>query len=156
AGLMLLVLGSAFLAPHAHAEDRRDTTVGMAARIDQVVLPGPELEVIPLDDRAKPVVVRILRAQPHGTAFRYDLTYYVLEPGTFNLTDYLRRKDGTPAKDVPPLRVTGRALLPPGQVLPNALVPERTPFLGGYVMLLIVAGVLWFAGLVAILFVGRR
>src|SRR5438876_7853227 len=76
-------------------EDLRATTVGMPARIEQLVLPGSELEVKPLEDRRQPVVLRIVTSYPHGTAFRYDLVYYSLEPGEFDLRDYLRRKDGS-------------------------------------------------------------
>src|SRR5205814_6060256 len=43
-----------------------------------------------------------------------------------------------------------------GQVQPNSLLIEGAPFLGGYRLLLIVAGVLWVAGLLAILLVRRR
>lgn len=128
----------------------------MPARIDQVVLPGAELEVKPLDDRKAPVVLRILATYPHGTAFRYDFSYYGLDPGTFDLKDYLRRKDGSAIGDLPPLKVTIRAVLPPGQVLPNPLAVAGASFFSGYMLLLIVAGVAWTIGLVAILFVGRR
>ena len=95
----------------ARAEDRRETSVGMVARIDQIVLPGTELEARPLDDRAKPVVLRIVSVYPHGTDFRYDLAYYVLDPGTFDLKDYLRRRDSSSTADLPPLLVTARPLL---------------------------------------------
>ena len=57
------------------------STVGMPARIDQLVLPGTELEVRPIDDRLAPIVVRIVNTYPHGSAFRYDIVYYGLEPG---------------------------------------------------------------------------
>ena len=147
---MLLLAGDAL------AEDRRETTVGMTARIDQLVLPGPVLEAKPHDDRAAPLVVRILATYPHGTAFRYDVAYYGLDPGTFDLKDYLRRKDGSSATDLPSLPVTIKPVLPPGQIKPNALTPESTPFLGGYRLALIAGGVLWVGGLAAILFVGRR
>jgi hypothetical protein len=128
----------------------------MLARIDQIVLPGTELEVRPLDDRAKPVVLRILNTYPHGTAFRYDLAYYILHPGTFDLKDYLQRKDGSSTKDMPFLPVTVRPLLPPGQIQPNALMPGSAPSLGGYHTLLLVAGAVWLGGLIAIVYVGRR
>src|SRR5262245_22427723 len=72
------------------AEDRRTSTVGMPARIDQIVLPGTELEVKPLEGRRAPVVLRIVSVAPHGTAFRYDLEYYGLEKGTFDLKNELR------------------------------------------------------------------
>ena len=42
----------------------------------------------------RPVVVRIADVYPHGSAFRYDLVYYGLEPGDYDLTEFLRRKDG--------------------------------------------------------------
>jgi hypothetical protein len=138
------------------AADIRTTTVGMPARIDQVVLPGSELEVRPLDDRKTPIVLRILAVYPHGTAHRYDFVYYGLEPGTFDLKDYLRRKDGTPTGELPALKVEIRSVLPPGQVLPNALESRPTPALGGYRLLLIAAGIAWGIGLLAILLVGRR
>src|SRR4051794_25995117 len=107
------LLGVALLLPGAaRAEDRRQTTVGMPARIDQVVLPGPELEARPLDDPRGPVVLRVVDTYPHGTAFRYDLVYYALEPGTFDLKDYLRRKDGSSTAGLPSLKVTVDPLLP--------------------------------------------
>src|SRR5262249_48303797 len=67
------------LAAVARAEDKRTTTVGMPARIDQLVLPGPELEAKPVEGKA-PIVLRVVATYPHGTAFRYDLVYYGLDP----------------------------------------------------------------------------
>ncbi len=148
---LLLGLGEA-----VRADDQRRATVGMPARIDQLVLPGPELEARPLDDRKTPVVVRITGVFPHGTAHRYDLVWYGLEPGMFDLKDFLRRKDGSTTKDLPALRVEVQAVLPPGQIVPNPLESSPAPAFGGYKALLIAAGVLWVAGLAAILFVGRR
>jgi hypothetical protein len=144
------------LAAPLRAEDRRGSTVGMPARIDQLVLPGTELEARPLDDPKAPIVLRIVATYPHGTAFRYDLVYYGLEPGTFDLKDYLRRKDGSSTKDLPAIPVTIEPLLPPGQILPNELQARGSPWLGGYRLALVVGGVLWGLGLLAILFVRRR
>ena len=88
----------------ARAGDGRPTTlVGMHGRIDGVVLPAPELEVRPLEDSQAPFVLRIVNVARHGTAFRYDFAYYALEPRTFDLTQYLRPKDGAPAVKLPPL-----------------------------------------------------
>jgi hypothetical protein len=138
------------------AEDRREAKVGMAVRIEQVVLPGSELEVKPLDDRKAPVVLRIESVAPHGTAHRYDLVYYGLEPGTFDLKSYLRRKDGSSAADLPALPVTIRSVLPPGQVEPNRLELQASPWLGGYRLALILGGAVWVVGLATILFARRR
>ncbi len=114
------------------APPRSTSTVGMPARIDQLVLPGPELEARPIEDRRAPVVVRIVDAYPHGSAFRYDLVYYGLEPGRYDLKDYLRRKDGSPAKDLPADPGAVEPVLPPGQVEPHPLALAPSPFLGGY------------------------
>jgi len=136
------------------ATGKRSSTVGLPARIDQLVLPGPELEVKPLAART-PIVLRIVHVAPHGSAFRYDLEYCGLEPGTFDLANYLRRKDRSAATDLPPLPVTIKSLLPPGQVKPHELEPQPGPHLGGYRLALIIGGVLWLLGFLAILLVGR-
>jgi hypothetical protein len=137
------------------ASDERRTTVGMPARIDQIILPGSELEVRPLDDRKRSIVLRIAGVFPHGTAYRYDLVYYGLDPGTFDLRNYLRRKDGSSTDDLPPLQVKIDSVLPPGQIQPNPLELREAPSLGGYQVLLIVLGVLWLIGLGAILLLRR-
>ena len=128
----------------------------MPARIDQLVLPGPELEARPIEDRRTPVVVRIVDAYPHGSAFRYDLVYYGLEPGRYDLKDYLRRKDGSPTKDLPAIPVAVEPVLPPGQIEPHPVALERSPFLGGYRLVVLLGGIAWSAGLLAILLLGRR
>jgi hypothetical protein len=128
----------------------------MPARIEQLVLPGPELEVTPIEDRRAPVVVRIAAVYPHGTAFRYDIVYYALEPGAFDLKDYLRRKDGSPKTEVPPLTVLVEPVLPPGQIEPHQLSRDASPALGGYRALAIALGLGWIAGLLAIALGGRR
>jgi hypothetical protein len=135
---------------------RSASTVGMPARIDQLVLPGTELEVRPIDDRRAPIIVRIAGVYPHGTAFRYDMVYYGLEPGLYNLADSLRRKDGSPTEGLPPIQVAIEPLLLPGQLEPHKLALAPSPWLGGYRLLLIFGGLIWLAGLLAIIFAGRR
>jgi hypothetical protein len=154
--LLALVLAFLCFTAPALAEDRRTTTVGMPAPIDQLVLPGSELEAKPLADERTPIVLRIVNIYPHNTAHRYDLVYYGLDPGKFDLRDYLRRVDGTSTADLPALPVTIEPVLPPGQVQPHALELTGSPFLGGYRLALVIAGVLWVVGLVAILLVGRE
>ncbi len=120
------------------------------------MLPGPELEAKPIGDRRTPIVLRIGSIAPHGTAFRYDLAYYGLQAGTFDLKDYLRRKDGSRAADLPSIPVTIESVLPAGQVQPHPLDLHGSPWLGGYRTMLIVGGILWGAGLLAIVLVRRR
>lgn len=123
----------------------------MPGRLDGVVLPGPELEAKPITDRKTPVVLRVVQVYPHGTAFRYDLEYFGLDPGTHDLRTYLQRKGGTPADGLPPLLVTVTPVLPPGQVEPNKLEIQSGPRMGGYRTLLIVVIALWVLGLLAII-----
>jgi hypothetical protein len=132
------------------------SSVGLPQRINQIVLPGTELEVKPSEDHDEPLVVRLVATYKHGTAFRYDLEFYCLEPGKFDLRQALRRKDGTSTDDLPPLPVEFASLLPAGQILPAALVVKPAPKLGGYRLLLAVLGVVWVLGLAAILLVGRH
>src|SRR6516162_7818337 len=71
-----------------HAEPSRSkSTVGMPAKIEQLVLPGPELEAKPIEDRRAPLVLRVVESYAHGSAFRYDIVYYGLEPGAYDLRD---------------------------------------------------------------------
>jgi hypothetical protein len=135
----------------------RRSSVGMPARIEQLVIDGTELEAKPIDDRKAPLVLRVVAAYRHGTAFRYDLEYYALEPGHFDLGDYLRRKDGSHAA-LPKIPVEIASLLPRGQVTPRELPRKPVPRLGGYRMALAAVGVAWLLGLAAIVFYrrGRR
>lgn len=128
----------------------------MSARIDQLVLPGSQLETLPLEDRQQPIVLRIAGVFPHGSACRYDLVYYGLEPGQFDLKDYLRRTDGSSTDEVPSILVEIQPVLPPGQIEPNELEPQSIGRLGGYRALLVVGGIVWVGGLLVILFAGRK
>lgn len=132
------------------ADTPPETTVGMSGRLDGIVLPGPELEAKPATDRKAAVVLRVAAVYPHGTAFRYDLEYAGLDPGTHDLRDYLRRKDGKPLEGVPPLTVKVNPIRPPGQVEPNKLAIDTGPRLGGYRLLKIGFIALWVAGLLVL------
>src|SRR5205823_2411520 len=85
----------------------------------------------------------VVNVEKHGTAHRYDLTYYALESGTFDLRESFQRKDGSPVGELPPIVVTVGSVLPPGQILPNDVSPREMPSLGGYSWALIAAGILW-------------
>ena len=155
---MRLLMIALVAAPAAHAEETppvSKSTVGMPARIEQRVLPGSELEVRPIDDRRAPIVLRILGVYPHGTAFRYDFVYYGLDPGTYDLKNLLRRKDGSPTVDLPTIPVRIEPLLPPGQLEPHPLSFSESPWLGGYRLFMLLAGLAWLFGLAAILLLRR-
>jgi hypothetical protein len=155
---MRLLTMALLAAPAAHADDAppvSKSTVGMPSRVEQRVLPGSELEVRPIDDRRAPIVLRILGVYPHGTAFRYDFVYYGLDPGTYDLKDLLRRKDGSPTSDLPPIPVLIEPLLPPCQLEPHSLSFSESPWLGGYRLFMLLAGLAWLLGLAAILLLRR-
>ena len=137
-------------------EDNRNPTVGMTGRVEQLVLPGPELMAKPLEDDRTPIVLRIKSVYPHGTEYRYDLEFYGLEPGKFDLRDYLQRKDGSDLQEVPSIDVEVTSVLEAGQVQPNSLGLKELPSLGGYQKLLIAGGILWLLGLLALLYFGRK
>lgn len=134
-------------------------SVGRPARLNDLVLPGPELEVLPANSLS-PVVLRIVAVRPHGDRFRYDLEYWGREAGSFDLRQYLRRVDGSDLlageNSVGPIPVEVRSVLPPGQVLPRAPEGAQALDLGGYRLLLWGTGVLWAVGLVAWFWMGRR
>jgi hypothetical protein len=132
------------------------TTVGMSGWIEQLVLPGTELIARPLADARSPIVLRIVASYRHGSDYRYDLEYYGLEPGTFNLADYLVRKDGSSAADLPTIPVEIASVLPAGQIEPNRLAATSLPALGGYRLWMGLGATAWTVGLLAILFARRR
>jgi len=149
--LAAAVLALALAVPPA----QRETTVGMPARIEALVLPGGELEATPVDSKS-PIVLRIERTYPHGSEFRYDLEYTGLDPGEYDLAKFLHRKDASSTEDLPSIPVTVRSVLPAGQVKPHAPRTREAPDVGGYRRALIATGVVWIAVLVALLWIGRR
>src|SRR5262249_39473026 len=79
--ILALMLLAHFADQRLQAEDApliSSSTVGMPAKVEQLVLPGPEVEARPIEDRRAPMVVRLLDVYPHGSAFRYDIVYYGL------------------------------------------------------------------------------
>lgn len=131
------------------------SSVGMPVRMEQVVLPGSELEPVAVTDKTL-VVIRIDAVYPHGTALRYDLVCYGLEPGEYDLRKYLQRKDGSSTDDLPALPFTVESRLAAGQIEPHGLSFASLPWLGGYRLLMILAGVVWVGGLIWLLFPRRK
>lgn len=146
----LALLMPLFAAAGDNDKPATTTTVGVSMTWDGLILPGPELEPKPIDNRKTPVVIRIVAVYPHGTDFRYDLSWYGLDVGTYNLCDFLQRKDGKPTSSLPPTIVEVKPIRPPGQVEPNKLTLDRPPQLGGYRALLWILGILWVLGLLGI------
>ncbi|MEL7337706.1 MAG: hypothetical protein AAFN70_16050, partial [Planctomycetota bacterium] len=136
--------------------DPVDARIGMPRVINDVILPGPRLQVRPLEDRDDPFIVRIVSTTPHGEGFRYAMEFYALEEGTYNVADYLETDSGesTPIA-LPYMIVNVSATLPDGQIMPTPLDSGRVPYTGGYRFWVVTAILLWILGLIALIFVGR-
>ena len=155
-GLLLAGATSAFAFDAKPKTPDPSPSVGVVEQINDLVLPGTRLEAKPLVDRQAKVVLRLVDVAPHGNAFRYQMSYYGLEPGSYDLRDYLQREDKTATADLPPIPVTVRAILAPGQIEPNRLATTPSIFRGHYRLTMFLAAVAWFVGLLALVFVGRR
>lgn len=131
-------------------------TTGMDGRIDDLVLPGPELEPVPLEDTNSPIVLRIEQVFPHVDDWRYSFRFYGIVPGRHDLRDYLQRKDGSPMDGVPPVPVEIIPIRPPGELMRPSLDIEEPPKVGGYKWALIAAGIFWFAVLALLVFGFRK
>ncbi|MBL8734500.1 MAG: hypothetical protein JNN13_19140 [Planctomycetes bacterium] len=152
-GMLLALLVTTALP--AQSRDQRSAAVGMRAYVEQLVLPGSELEPAP-GDMKSPVVVRVLKVWPHGNQLRYDLEWTGLEAGEYDLAKFLRRKDGAASDDLPKVAVVVTRTLPKQQMEPSEPAPSPAPRLDGYSRLQGIAGIAWAVGLLLILFVGRR
>lgn len=130
-------------------------TVGMEGRLE-ATLPGTLLAARPVDEKSR-VILRIADTRPHGTLIWYDLRYVGLEPGRYDLRDYLVRQNGSATNDLPALPVEVVGLLPPTHQ--GELVEQPRGVLrlfGGYRNALLAAGAVWALTLVPLLLVGRK
>lgn len=155
AAALILILMLTGIDALARPQEAQSSPIGVAVWIRDLVLPGSELEVRPAH-KDTPIVARIAAVSPHGDAFRYDIVYYGLEPGHYDLRDNLRRVDGSSTEDLPPLPAQLHSMLPPGQVKPSPLRGGDLPRVGGYRTLLILGGVVWLAVLIAMLLAGHK
>lgn len=154
--LALISNAMAFDSAQPSVQNSKVPTVGQSVVTDEIKLPGSELEVIPISDRTPLMVLRIVDAFPHGDSYRYRFQYQGLEPGTFNLVEFLRRKDGSELGELPAYEVAVRSTLPAGQIEPNPLEKIPPPGLGGYTVVATVLAIAWTAGLLGLIFWGRR
>ncbi|MFT7484712.1 MAG: hypothetical protein ACI9F9_000556 [Candidatus Paceibacteria bacterium] len=137
---------AARMAQDSSAEALTSSAVGVPGWKRELVLEGSEVEVLPATPAAA-MVLRIDDVRPHGSGWRYDIEYYGLEPGRFDLRDYLRRKDGSPLSDLAAIEVIIKSTLPEGVIRPNPLESGLLPSVGGYQFRAWVFGALWIVGL---------
>ncbi|MEZ6035855.1 MAG: hypothetical protein R3F29_00140 [Planctomycetota bacterium] len=139
----------------AQARDERQATVGMRAYVEQRVLPGTELVAAP-GNFESPLAVRVVKTWPHGSQLRYDLEWTGFEPGTYDLCKFLVRKDGSSTDDLPVLQVEVTSVLGAKATEPSEPEPVPAPRLDGYSTDQVLFFVIWGAGLLGILFFGRK
>ena len=139
----LILTGPLLLA----AEPTPTQRVGQRLEIRDIYIPGGEITPTPRRDREPPLVVRILEVKPAKDGSRYDFEVQGLEPGNYNLAEFLDAPDGTTIPAIPLEIITE---LPPGPVRPNKNEPGKLPELGGYRKMMTAFGVVWFVGLIVI------
>lgn len=134
-----------------------ETTVGMRVLLTELVIPGSAVQAKPVADPGRAdALIRIKHEYTHGTGFRYDIEVTPFIEGTIDLRDYLERKDGTSLDDAPALPIVVDAVLEPEVLKPKDPKVQQPGAVGGYERLLIGAGVVWFVGLLALIFAFRR
>ena len=153
--LLVLLIGGSECFAQLKTQQPSWPTVGKTTELVDVILPGPRLIGKPIDDR-DPVIVRVTDAIAHGDGFRYRIEYQGMEPGNFDLTQWLVRKDSKAAGELPSVPVQIRSLLPPGQIQPNELTLGWLPSMGGYKILMMALAILWTLGLLGLIFLGRK
>lgn len=137
------------------AQDTRSPTVGAPGRIEDLILPGSELAGRPIEEKAE-MIVRVVKSIPHGDGYRYQIQFFGLEAGKYDLAKWLVRKDGSSSDDLPEINVEIQSLLPPGQVTPNELEMGWIPQLGGYKVLASIVAILWLLGLLGLILLKRK
>jgi hypothetical protein len=137
------------------AQSDQGSSVGIQTEIKQIVIAGTEIEVRPLTECKIPVVVRITAVYPHGQSYRYDIAYYGLEAGSYDLRLALRRKDGTSLDSVPKIAVTVKAILEANRLRPNQPDSSEIGISGVYQRTLMAGATVWLIGLLVILYTGR-
>ena len=118
------------------------TTVGIPVEILGVVVPGDLLQAKGVREDS-PALLRVIEVYPHGTDYRYDLEFRALEPGRFNVVDYLETAAASKPDIQEPIWVDVLPLLSSDQLQPHALQASETPALGGYRLLTRIAIAVW-------------
>lgn len=130
-------------------------TVGAPRVIEDIILPGTELIAKPIEGNPA-MIVQVIDSIPHGDSFRYTIRFSGLEPGPYDLAQWLVRKDDSATDDLPAVPVEIESLLPAGQITPNELPKGWLPRMGGYKVVMSVAAGLWSLILLALIFGKRR
>ena len=130
-------------------------SVGVPGLVEQIVLPGSLLTHEKVDPSEADLVVRVIRSFPHGDSFRYDISYYGMESGEYDLSKYLVREDGSTTDDLPAIPVQVKSIIKSGQIKPNDLDIGMFGRVGGYFRMVVLGAFIWVAVLLAMIFLAR-
>lgn len=121
--------------------------IGIEGRI-MLDLPRPDYRLLPLDDRTE-LILRIESVSATADhRQRYNFSYIGMEPGDYQLSDYLVYPDGSRPGELGTFRIRVAAVLPEshsGQL--TSFTPGQFPFLGGYRVFLGSLGAAWVGGI---------
>ena len=131
-------------------------SVGVPGLVEQIVLPGSLLTHEKVDPSEADLVVRVIRSFPHGDSFRYDISYYGMESGEYDLSKYLVREDGSTTDDLPAIPVQVKSIIKSGQIKPNDLDIGMFGRVGGYFRMVVLDAFIWVAVLLAMIFLARE
>lgn len=144
--------------PSASAEEEDPPTqrVGLPITLTDLYIPGGEARPKPRPNREPPLVLRLLDTRPAADGLRYDLEIYGLEPGTYNVAEYIEAVDPATPPELPEIPLVITTELPPGLPRPAELTSSPPSRIGGYRLVIWILGIVWVLGLLAFLFWKRR
>lgn len=156
-GFLQTVLPSIAATPSTnHSTNTASRYIGIEGKAT-IALPRGDYQTRPLDDRTE-LILRIDKVTTVASnEHRYDFFYMGLEPGAYNLADFLIRPDGTRPDELGTFRLQVSSLLPEqhdGKL--NAYEPRLFPAIGGYRVVLGLLAFLWIGSLALYLFLTRK
>lgn len=151
--MIRILLISLFLATSSLMAEIPTQRLGLPLEILEIYIPGGEVKVTPRRDSTPSLSVRILEVKPAKDGSRYDFEVQGLDPGSYDLSDFLDAPEGTA---LPEITLEIIAELPPGVPSPHEIEKGKLPRLGGYRTTMISLGVGWVVGLLVIVFWKKR
>ena len=146
--VLLVVNGLLTIGMGQHTVNNTSVAVGMVGKVDQILIPGGELEAVATTDPLAKIVVRVADTFRHGDAFRYNLEFTGLEPGRYDLAKSLKRKNPDESTtNIPSIDVEVTSSLPAGKLEPSKPNMLTIPGWMRYWTKLDIFVVIWIIGL---------
>lgn len=137
------------------SDKQTPNSVGIKGTIKTVILPFAGIKAKPINPADK-VIVRIAGSWKDAAGGRYELEYFGLEKGEYDLADYLVVPEGADKAEMPKIPVTVTSIVPEQDFLVGDLKAAKLPDFGYYWVFHLGAYLIWFLGLVVILIWGWR